>query len=183
MATAAEIYGWYKNYLDENKLFYTPDEKNHEIRFSKRLDGELGMTDMLIVCRDYSASIYAYIVIKPYRKDRARIMEFLTRVNYRLIDGSFDMDPDDGEIRYKLTLNCIDRTSLSEGLIALTINTAHVMFKYYGDGLYAVMEGTKSPEDAIYEILSGDDISCHSHCRCNHIYKKYNPVPSKEENH
>lgn len=46
-------------------------------------------------------------VIIPEDK-RADVLEFITRANYGLIIGNFEMDLDTGEVRYKTSFDCED---------------------------------------------------------------------------
>jgi len=166
MATATEIYGWFKDYLDRNEYSYKPDDENNTIKTGMSLDGKLNSTNILIVCNDDHALVNAYIKPDADEKSRASVMEYITRVNYNLKNGGFYLDLDDGEICFRLYLNCMDRTSLSDDLIGLMIATPCYLYEYYGDGLLAVMFGMKSPEEVLHEIMESEYDSCS--CGCDH---------------
>jgi len=166
MATATEIYGWFKDFLDREEYNYEPDDKNNTIRTGMSLDGKLNVTNIRIVCDDDHVLVLAYIEPDADEKSRANVLEYLTRVNHSLRNGGFAMDLNDGEICFKQYLNCMDRTSLSDDLIGLTIAAPCYMYEYYGDGLLAVMFGMKSPKEAFFEITEDEYESCS--CGCGH---------------
>jgi len=166
MATQTEIYGWFKDYLDRKEYNYKPDDENNIIKTGMSLDGKLSSTSIHIVCGDEHVVVFAYIQPDADEKSRASVMEYLTRVNSNLKNGGFDLDLDDGEICFKQYLCCIDRTSLSDDLIDLTIAAPCYLYEYYGDGLLAVMFGMKTPEEALDEILQSTDDCCS--CGCDH---------------
>jgi len=163
----------YKQVLDFLKRSGAPDytEYNDEcmITMGMSIDKKFKGGYRRIACGDFLCIFYSYIRLKVDEPSRASVMEYLTRVNSTLSYGSFDMDLDDGEVRFRLYLSCIDRDSLSDTLIGKHLVTSLVMFEEYGDGLLAVMSGAKSPKEALGEVLSiTDDIDDESCCCCGH---------------
>ena len=89
--------------------------------------------------------------IKVPEAKRHRVAEFLTRANYGLIIGNFEMDYEDGEIRYKTSVALGDDRVPPDIMKPLVyINVA--MMDRYLPGIMAVAHGNISPEDAIREI-------------------------------
>jgi hypothetical protein len=68
--------------------------------------GEHGTWNCYLVARDEHAQVLVYSVfaegVVPER--RAETAEFLTRANYGLMIGNFEMDLDDGDVRYKTSV-------------------------------------------------------------------------------
>ncbi|MCE5387245.1 MAG: YbjN domain-containing protein [Acidithiobacillus sp.] len=77
-----------------------------------------------------------------------QVAEFLTRANYGLPIGNFEMDWEDGEINCKssvqLPLQCLDTATLQPYLLAAVETVNH-----YLPGLRAVLAGEKTPATAI----------------------------------
>jgi hypothetical protein len=82
---------------------------------------------------------------------RLTMAEFLTRANYGLIVGNFEMDFGDGEIRYKTSLD-IEGGTLTSSLIKRIVYPNVLMMDKYLPGIKAVMKGEQTPEDAIAQI-------------------------------
>ena len=168
--TAIKIYRQVLDFLKRNGApDYTAYDDSCMITMGMSIDKKLKGGYRRIACDDFMCIIYSCIRLKADEQSRASVMEYLTRINYTLSYGSFDMDLDDGEIRFRLYLSCIDRETLSDTLIGTHLATSQVMFEYYGDGLLAVMSGTKSPQEALDEVLSvADDAEVGSCCCCGH---------------
>ena len=151
MATASQILSWVKKSFDQDELEYELLEDENIIRIVMPLDGKLQRSTMVMSFRDDSYTVNAYLQLNADEDCRLKVAEYITRATYGLRFGNFEMDFSDGEIRYRLTLDCEDRTSLSDDLIWSTISIPKRMLEAYGDGLVAVMYGIKSPEEAIKE--------------------------------
>ncbi|MCL2662005.1 MAG: YbjN domain-containing protein [Oscillospiraceae bacterium] len=157
MAAANEIYGWYKDFFDRNELNYDEDAESNNIKIVMPLDGKLQKTNMMVRCLDSFVSVKAYAPLNADEGVRHNVAEYLARANYGMAFGNFELDVRDGEVSFKLTLDCEDRSSLSDDLIGKTFVLPQNMLEKYGDGLLAVMFGMKSPEEAIDEA---EDESC-----------------------
>jgi hypothetical protein len=94
---------------------------------------------------------YAYAPIKAPEPQRAAVSEYLTRANYGMRIGNFEMDYNDGEVRYKSSLDFEDVTLLPE-LVRNAIYPAVRTMDDYLPGLLEIIYGGKEPEEAIAEI-------------------------------
>lgn len=79
--------------------------------------------------------------------------EFLTRANYGLPVGNFEMDFDDGEIRYKTSLD-VEGDRISTALIKQAVRANVIMMDQYLPGILAIISGGGSPEEIIKGIES-----------------------------
>ena len=91
---------------------------------------------------------------------RPVIAELLTRANYGLIIGNFEMDMDDGEIRYKSSLD-LEGGELSSEMIKNAVYASVITLDRYLPAISAVLDGNASAKQAIDEIEDddGDDMS------------------------
>jgi hypothetical protein len=160
MASAKEIYGRYKDFLDKMELHYSEAEEDNIIRITMPLDGKLQKTNMMISCRDDYVSTRAFSPLNADEPVRQNVAEFLARANYGMSYGHFEMDLRDGEVSFKLVLDCEERTSLSDDLLKKIFIIPKVTLDRYGDGLLAVMFGMKSPEEAVHDVEGEDHSSC-----------------------
>lgn len=92
---------------------------------------------------------------------RLAIAEFLTRANYGVIIGNFEMDFDDGEIRYKTSID-VEGDLLTTDLIKQLVYANIMMMDHYLPGIQAVMDGTMSPVEAIDHIENPTPITVDS---------------------
>ena len=101
---------------------------------------------------------YSILPIRAPESKRLPVAELLTRINYGLNIGNFEMDMHDGEIRYKTSID-VEGGELSsrmvETLIAVNISTTDRYFPSLTDVIYA---GT-IPADAVNLIERPDPSS------------------------
>lgn len=82
---------------------------------------------------------------------RKRIAEFLTMANYGLILGNFEMDMDDGELRYKSTFLFNDENQQDDEFKQHMFNALHTMDKFF-PGIMAVLFAGLDPRAAIRQV-------------------------------
>jgi hypothetical protein len=79
---------------------------------------------------------------------RAVACEYLTRANYGLRFGCFEMDMSDGEVRFRDSIS-VEDSNLSKAMIRSTIYTcAATMDRYYA-GLMSILYSNTAPGDAL----------------------------------
>lgn len=78
----------------------------------------------------------------------SNVVEFITRANFGIIIGNFEIDLEDGFVRYKTSIDFQD-DELSDALVRNVIFAARDSAKLYGKELQNVMKDLKSPVDAI----------------------------------
>ena len=82
---------------------------------------------------------------------RREVAEYLTRANYGLRIGNFEMDLRDGEVRYKSSVD-FEGVGLSHQLIRTTLYPAVGTFDRYYPGLLRVSDEGADPESVIATI-------------------------------
>ncbi len=82
---------------------------------------------------------------------RHKIVEFITRANYGLKNGNFEMDFSDGEVRYKTFIDIEGGTLAQKMIENLLFANIATVDRYY-PGIAKVLYGDVSPETAIEQI-------------------------------
>ncbi len=137
-------------FLDKDGWNYKFDEENGIIKTGVNLEGKIKSCHIHIIVDNSYVLNYASIEIGIEEKNRIAISEFITRANYDLTWGNFEMDFNDGEIRFKMVLDCAGIVPTKEMIERLAVTPA-VMFKRYGDGFLKVLFELSSPKDAVEE--------------------------------
>jgi hypothetical protein len=135
--------GWYPQQLDDRYIY--------RMGFS----GEHGQVACFAQIRPELEQLLFY-VLAPVKAPEDRldaVAEFLTRANYGLRIGNFEMDYNDGEVRYKSSLD-FEGEPLSPRLIRNAIYPAVQTLDRYLPGLMQVIYGNRSAQEAIEEIES-----------------------------
>jgi hypothetical protein len=93
---------------------------------------------------------------------RKQTMEFVTRVNFDLVIGNFELNLDDGSVRFKSSID-FTGAELTATLIRDAIKSAMDAVEQYADALVEVMRGEKRAVRALREaegdVESDDDES------------------------
>jgi len=82
---------------------------------------------------------------------RQAIAEFITRANYGLRIGNFEMDFSDGEVRYKTSID-VEGGSLGEKMWKNMVYLNLLMMDKYLPGVMSVIYSGTSPEQAIAQV-------------------------------
>ncbi len=141
LGTWLEEDGWHPQRLDDK----------HVYRFGCR--GKNGtFTCFAQVHTDMEQMIF-YIVapVNASEERRGAVAEFITRANYGMRIGNFEMDFTDGEIRYKSSFD-FESTVLGSQLIKNALYPGVQTTDQYLPGLMKVIYGDGEPVDIIKEI-------------------------------
>lgn len=133
-----ETDGWHPVYIDGGDFFRMSFRGRHgEYRVVARVRGDF---DQLLV--------YAFAPVAAPAVSLAAVGEFLTRANYGIRIGNFELDLADGEIRYKTSLD-FEGVGLTSIMIRNLIYPAAQTLDRYFPGLIAVLAGAKTPREAV----------------------------------
>lgn len=94
---------------------------------------------------------YAVLPVRVPEHMRGALAEFLTRANYGLRIGNFELDYADGEVRFKSSLD-FDGEPLTANLIRNAVYPAVQTLDRYLPGAMAVIYGGKEPAAAVAEV-------------------------------
>jgi hypothetical protein len=141
LGTFLEKDGWYPTRVEGEYLYkvgFSGDNGDMRCYAQVRVDQERFV-------------FYAIAPMKAPEEKRMAMAEFLTRANYGLIIGNFEMDFSDGEVRYKSSLD-FEGVELSEPLITHAIYPATNTMDEYLPGILKIIASDETPEKIIAEI-------------------------------
>ncbi len=84
-------------------------------------------------------------------ESRLAVAEFITRANYAMALGNFEMDFSDGEVRFKTSVD-VTNVEVLPGLLRPVVYTNCLMMEKYLPGLMSVIYTHVSPEEAVRQI-------------------------------
>lgn len=102
------------------------------------------------------AIFYSVVLETTPPEHRLEVMKFVTLANYGMQVGNFELDLEDGEVRFKTSVD-VENIDLAEGLLRNMVELNILMMGLYYDGLLAVMRGGMSAEEAIAEVEDEGD--------------------------
>ena len=163
--TMSEMDAFIHEVLDKEDLVYRHDEENHAFRLQMGIPGCKinGLTIVLRLLPDSSDSercmkLQSVSTINIGADDScmSEVGEFLHRANYGLLIGNFEMDYNDGEVRFTICVSTEDTFPGFE-MVRDLVGLPPAMFRRYGNGLLSVIMGAASPAKAIMTIEGHDD--------------------------
>jgi hypothetical protein len=115
--------------------------------------GKNGKWTCFAQAREDQQQLIFYSVCPNAAPDDKRVpaMEFITRANYELVIGNFEMDLSDGEIRYKTSID-VEGDELTSALIRQIVYYNVMTMNKYLPGLMSVLYANVTPEQAIRQI-------------------------------
>ena len=155
MKKASELYQTVNDFL--TGVGYRFDEvptENPDVRIARAdLQGDNGTWRFYVEAHEATRTVICYSILDTrIPKDRRpAVAEFLTRANYGLILGNFEMDFADGETRYKTSIT-VEEDRLTAALLRPLTGANTFTFDRYLPGIMRVAFGDKNPEDAIRDI-------------------------------
>lgn len=149
-----------KNWLDNESFNYDFDEENGRFFYNLTIKSKINPLRYIIGVRTNLIVFYAVCPLRADAQYLPAAAEFINRANYGMSLGCFELDHNDGEIRYRIAVNCdgaIPAPAVLDDCFYLPAN----MFERYGDGLAAVLFGFETAKNAIDKIekvlLSGSN--------------------------
>jgi hypothetical protein len=94
---------------------------------------------------------YSVCPINVPEDKRSLIAEFITRANYGIKIGNFELDFNDGEVRYKTSID-VENDDLSPALISNHVYANIWTMDRYLPGIMSVVYSDEEPADAIQKI-------------------------------
>lgn len=144
-------------YLQNKGLRYTSQTVGpNSTHFVINVNGDNGRYQIIVDVKPQDKRVLVVVVI-PFNVPAARRMavaEYLTRVNYNLAVGAFEMDFRDGEVRNRQTLVLEDGVltlQMTEHLIMIPAATADRHF----NTIMEVVHGVRTPEEAFLARMGG----------------------------
>lgn len=141
-----------KDYLTTNAWkFHVEHTKEGREYLTMGMSGKNGEWSMIVDAIDEQnmAVVYAVLPKKVSEEFRVRdkVMEFITRANSGMVLGSFEMDLDDGEVRFKTSISTLDDDLTEDAARNLVYPNVFMMDRYFR-GFMAVIFDNISPVDA-----------------------------------
>lgn len=137
-------------FLDADEWPYTEAEEGV---LRSAYQGQNGQWLCFAQAREEAEQFLFYSVAPAYAAPEkfADMAEYLTRANYGLVLGNFEMDYADGEIRYRTSID-VEGASLNEAMVRSLVYANVLMMDNYLPGIMAVLFGEASPEQAIERV-------------------------------
>lgn len=148
-----------QEFLHDDDWHYTFREEKGTFHFSLSTHSRLNTVDYFIAVRE---DHYRVLCVSPLSvntddaQELARMAEFITRANYGMTRGCFEMDYHDGEIRFRMTVDCDGDAVPTQEIVKNSVYVPASMFNRYGSGMVHTMFSDLNPA-AIVRACEAED--------------------------
>ena len=147
-----------RDWLDGDDWHYEYVADHHIIKMGVGLKSKLKNGRIFIDIKEDAYLVYIVSPIGGDKDDLGELMKFLTMANYGIVNGNFELDMRDGEVRYKTYVNCDGLEELSKEVIQDSVLAGCYTIDRYGNGIAALCMGFSDAETEIKKI-EGDSES------------------------
>ncbi|MDP8225211.1 MAG: YbjN domain-containing protein [Candidatus Lernaella stagnicola] len=142
-----------EEFLKANDWKFTVMDDNSLIRMG--FQGDNGSWTCLIRCKEKEGFVLIYSILPNNipEPNRQAIAEYLTRANYGMRVGNFEMDFEDGEVRCKTGIS-INAAEITQEIIKDLLYINLVTTDKYLPGINKVVYGDANPAETIQQIES-----------------------------
>ncbi len=152
-------YNAVKAYLDEHEFKYRANDDEGSIRLGINIPGKVRNVKLHI---DFAyEDCYIVVCFLPNNapeQSYSEILRFINYINFGAKFGSFELDEEDGEIRFRMTVDCEGITP-SNKMIEKSIYIPATMLKNYGGYMIDIIMEYKSYEDVRKSLKETDNDS------------------------
>ncbi|MGM9611878.1 MAG: YbjN domain-containing protein [Butyricicoccus sp.] len=140
-----------------NHLRFSIDEQRNIIFFTMKTKVSADVRFNARLVNPRTALFTTILPMNIPEENRAAVSDYITRVNYTLLLGSFQLDLTDGELGYKAAGVFEEESGLPDSVVMRLTYVGFSMFDKYMPGVFAIVYGGKSAADAFAEINSKED--------------------------
>ncbi|MBR3796237.1 MAG: YbjN domain-containing protein [Clostridia bacterium] len=153
MAYSKELVSQLGDFLKSAGITAAFEERDGHALFSIRmkLRCKLQTAQMIILVRDDHFAALTTLPLAADENHRLAMAEFLTRINWGMRNGNFEMSMDTGEIRFKTYVH-VGAQPLDPAAARLATLLPFLMIDRFGDALLEVLFGFKSPREAFESL-------------------------------
>ena len=148
---SANIANAIRRHLDEHTFKYSFDENRGVFTMLMGVNTKAKTLIYHLIVHDHGFTSSARYPLGPSSSDEAcmnTMARFLTRANYALRNGNFEMDMDDGEINFKSYCNCRGLSEPTDKMVEESIQCPAAMFDKYEEGLLGILFQGMSDKEA-----------------------------------
>ena len=145
------------DFLDDDDWKYEYQGEKNLFKMGVSLRCRLQSTRLYIDVKEDAYLVYAISPISGVEDTTTELMRYITRANYALINGNFELDVRDGEVRYKSYVNCDGLSELPDAIIRDSIYVPCAMMNKYGDGIAAIAMGYSDADTELKKAEGRDD--------------------------
>lgn len=150
----SDLFGTVKDFLQADGWYMrvVPEESTIWARFV----GDNGEWTCAALLHETQSQLvfYSFLQDAVPEDKRSHVAEFITRANYGMLIGNFEMDWVDGEVRFKTSID-VKGDELTPALVRNVVYINVLTMDHYRHGFVKVLAGAAAPVDVL-SVIEGD---------------------------
>jgi len=141
-----------RDFLDDSGYRYEYNAERQFLQLGFKVDCKLKNVRVVIDFTKLGFIVYALPSLGVDKESMPEMMKFLTMANYALLNGNFELDVRDGEIRFKCWVGTWNIDSVSGEMVSEALSVALIMIERYGNGIAAIAMGFSDAETEMAKL-------------------------------
>ena len=152
-----------KNLEDSGVKHVSINDEKGMFTFTTHIDTGISFIHCIVDIHEDNFLVLSRIPVKPYGNEKdvkatiRALAEFVCRANYGLKNGCFELDLDDGELRFRTFVDC-EELLPSQEVIFNSIGVSIAMVNRYSRGILDVLYKGADPKIAVQECEGKFDL-------------------------
>lgn len=146
-----------RDYLDDKGYHYEYNAEHQFLQLGFGLKCKLKRAKVIVDFRSAGYLVYAISPINGDKDCMGELLKFVAMANYGLVNGNFDVDVRDGEIRYKCWASTWKLDAYPADMFDESLSVPLMMMERYGDGIAALALGFSDAETEIAKAERRDE--------------------------
>lgn len=141
-----------RDFLDDSGYRYEYNAERQFLQLGFKIDCKLKNTHVIIDFTKLGFVVYTVPSLGVDKESIPEMMKFLTMANYGLLNGNFELDVIDGEIRFKCWVGTWNIDNISGAMVDEALSVALFMMERYGNGIAAIAMGFSDAETEMAKL-------------------------------
>lgn len=143
-----------ESYLENEQLEYHLDESNPDRILVVFQTNQLSNVTLdITILNSRTVLFLSRMPINIPLEHRMKVCEFITRVNYGVVLGGFELDIDEGDLNYKIVAAVSRENDLSQEAFCRLLYLGNSMLDKYAPGILSILYGRKNAIEA-YQFIT-----------------------------
>ena len=143
-----------ESYLENEQLEYHLDESNPDRILVVFQTNQLSNVTLdITILNSRTVLFLSRMPINIPLEHRMKVCEFITRVNYGVVLGGFELDLDEGDLNYKIVAAVSRENDLSQEAFCRLLYLGNSMLDKYAPGILSILYGRKNAIEA-YQFIT-----------------------------
>ncbi len=139
----------WREHFDSHNVKYQFDEEHGLLMFEMRVDKcKISTVKVIIALRESFFTVFTILPLQCEEDKRAELAQLLNRINYTVALGNFEMNADNGELRFRYSVDTKEYVPGDETMVRSIAYGLHKI-REWSDPITAILFGLTTADKAV----------------------------------